>query len=246
MGYFINKTKTRLALLPVTILLLAVLIPLHAQNESKNFNKLVLDRHNYYRSIAGLSALQWSKVLEKNSAQWASSLKRNNRCRMKHSGKNFRSNKGGFSYIGENLAWRYYSGSLKIDKSTVNMSVDGWYNEIRDFQYSSRGIVCPKRGKKRATGHFTQLMWDKTTHLGCAAVSCNNDKEILLVCQYGPGGNFNIHRTPPFSPAAAKKLNAHPVNKKFGGLPSCDSSIKTKKKLDVDKIIRGLDIPEPG
>jgi len=34
------------------------------------------------------------------------------------------------------------------------------------------------------TGHYTQVVWKSTTHLGCATYGRH------LVCQYGPSGNF--------------------------------------------------------
>lgn len=49
-----------------------------------------------------------------------------------------------------------------------------------------------KFGEK--TGHFTQLVWQNTTKVGCGAVECNNDakngaKGWFVVCEYDPAGN---------------------------------------------------------
>ena len=47
--------------------------------------------------------------------------------------------------------------------------------------------------------HYTQLMWAKSTHVGCAAISYQRVKEYddlkrryvrSYYCAYGPGGNL--------------------------------------------------------
>ena len=148
----------------------------------------------------------------------------------------------GKPYLGENLVYKYHTlYTIRVDQALGKEVVTAWYNEIADYQYSSKGIICPKRGSKGPIGHFTQVMWSSTTHLGCGYVTCDKGRSVSIVCQYGPGGNVNIRRTPPFSTAAAKKLDQHPINKKFGGLPIC----RRGNRLDVNSIIKGLNIPKP-
>lgn len=67
-------------------------------------------------------------------------------CAMQHSG------------AGENLAGGY---------TDVVAAVAAWYNENKDFNYQSGGF-----GEN--TGHFTQVVWKSTTHLGCAINSCGS------------------------------------------------------------------------
>jgi uncharacterized protein YkwD len=188
----------------------------------EKFNKAMLKRHNFYRGIAGIPKFKWNKKIEKNAQAWADKLKKSHECNMMHSTQASRSNKASFSYLGENLYWGWSSAGSKISKKLAFDSVDSWYNEIRDFQYSKKGVVCPLRGKKGAIGHFTQVMWSSTKDLGCGYAQCKNGTTTIVVCQYGPGGNFNQHVTPPFSAKARQKLHKHKINKKFGGLPSCD------------------------
>jgi len=195
---------------------------LSKESVKKKFNKAILKRHNFYRDIAGIKKLKWNKKIEKNAQAWANKLKTSKQCNMMHSTSASRSNKASFSYLGENLYWGWSSAGTKINEKLANDSVNSWYNEIRDFKYSNKGVICPLRGKKGMIGHFTQVMWGKTTNLGCGYAQCKNNTTTVVVCQYGPGGNFNQHVTPPFSPKARKKLNKHKINKKFGGLPTCD------------------------
>ena len=39
------------------------------------------------------------------------------------------------------------------------------------------------------TGHFTQVVWKSTKHVGCGIASCGGND--LLVCQYSPAGNYD-------------------------------------------------------
>ena len=188
--------------------------------ETDEIESTLLERHNYYRGIAGIPLMKWNDGLATLAQKWANTLKKNG-CKMKHSSHSFRKNVAGFSYIGENLYWRGSSAPFAMSADYAQNGVDNWYTEIRDFQYSEKGVICPLRGKKGAIGHFTQVMWDKSIELGCAYAQCSGGKSMVLVCHYGPGGNFNMRSTPPFDASAAARLNAHEINKQFGGLPTC-------------------------
>lgn len=54
------------------------------------------------------------------------------------------------------------------------------YQEIKDFDFNT------KKGK--GTGHFTQIVWKKSTKLGCG-VGKKGDKEYI-VCRYVEAGNM--------------------------------------------------------
>ena len=209
------------------LVLIAAMMALPWQNsETKSlsandaFAKAILAKHNDYRSIAGIPVMSWNKGLAELSDRWAENLQKTNSCKMKHSSSSARKNVAGFSYVGENLYWYWSSNSRPVTTATAEKAVSSWYSEIKYFQYSERGVVCKQRGSG-AIGHFTQVMWDKSTSLGCGYAQCGGGTSVVVVCNYGPGGNFNIRNTPPFDAAAARKLNAHPINKAYGGLPFC-------------------------
>lgn len=44
-----------------------------------------------------------------------------------------------------------------------------------------------KTGRLEDVGHYTQLMWRSSTHVGCAVTATR--KEDFLVCRYSEGGN---------------------------------------------------------
>jgi hypothetical protein len=79
---------------------------------------------------------------------------------------------------GENLAEGYTSPVFAID---------GWASEEKSYNYA-------KPAFHEKTGHFTQLVWQNTTAVGCGAAQCNTngDKGVqgwLMVCEYSPAGN---------------------------------------------------------
>lgn len=193
-----------------------------ADKPSNAMEKAILDRHNYYRVLGGETPLFWNKEIAYNAYKWAKELQAQG-CAMKHSSEEFRTNKAGFNYLGENLFWEGSSIPLVMDYDTMNESVDSWYDEIANYQYSKTGDfeACPIRAhvSQGQIGHFTQLMWENSKALGCAAVQCDDNKKLLVVCQYGEGGNVIGRKA--FSEKVREKLNHAPENQKFGGLPVC-------------------------
>merc|ERR1711871_712510 len=93
---------------------------------------------------------------------------------MKHSSQASRQGIGGFSFLGENLAWGTTPGTTSVG------GVKMWYDEI-NLTPGKQGVVTTFSG---GTGHYTQVVWKETTDLGCAV------NQNLLVCQYGVGGNM--------------------------------------------------------
>jgi len=128
--------------------------------------KILLERHNYWRSEVGLKPLVWSQALVKSSNDWAQKLKKED-CGFFHSKSNF----------GENL-WTGTTGAYPV----ANV-VDDWASEKVDYNYEKNncnpGKVC---------GHYTQIVWENTTEVGCAKIEC--DGMTTWVCQYNPPGNY--------------------------------------------------------
>lgn len=70
-----------------------------------------------------------------------------------------------------------------------------WADEVKKYTFH------PPSGFTEATGHFTQLVWNSTTEVGCAAVDCGYDQTVAVVagekrakgwyvvCEYRPAGN---------------------------------------------------------
>lgn len=70
---------------------------------------------------------------------------------------------------------------------TPTLAIDAWANEESDYSYDDKKFT-------EKTGHFTQLVWQNTTSVGCGLVQCDNSagngvKGPYLVCEYSPRGN---------------------------------------------------------
>ena len=137
-----------------------------------------VDAHNQARAAVSpapsepLPAMRWSSELEAHAKQVA------DQCRFEHSKSDY----------GENLSAR--TGAA--DPAEV---VADWVAEVEHYHANNNrcdpGEVC---------GHYTQVVWRKSTELGCASTSCNQGSPFgggqwtMTVCNYAPAGNYNGQR----------------------------------------------------
>lgn len=176
-----------------------------ALRASGDFRSDVLAAHAAVRQRVGLPELLWSEGLAKLAADRLGELAEDG-CYIRHSTTHYRWEQAGFRYVGENL----YK-VINYEPSGVDV-VDAWYAELEDYNYGSVGASCTRRGcagrvrPPCALGHFTQVMWEATTHLGCAVAGCPSERQptFVAVCHYGPGGN--IVGELPFASARAAAL----------------------------------------
>ena len=150
----------------------------------------MLQKHNELRSRHNSPPLHYSKKLEKAAKKWAKVLKKGG-CTMVHS-------HGKVGDYGENLFWasplttirtdanNHKTYTRKLQKVNASQVAQAWYDEISFYDYDTNSC---KKGEM--CGHFTQLVWDTTTELGCYAISCD-DKSQVWVCEYSPAGNISL------------------------------------------------------
>lgn len=170
-----------------------------------SFKEDIITGHNTVRHRAGLEGLDWSDALEELAAHRLKELV-DGGCYIQHSDSSYRFSAAGFKYVGENL----YK-VINMEPTGVDVA-DAWYAEIDDYTYGLVGQRCVKRKcSDRSSppcmiGHFTQMMWQKTTHLGCARAECPNQakKTFIAICHYGPGGNLGGFR--PFESSIASNI----------------------------------------
>ncbi|XP_048196574.1 GLIPR1-like protein 1 [Perognathus longimembris pacificus] len=137
--------------------------------------------HNDFRSrvkppAADMQYLTWDADLARLAKEWSTQCKlQNNPCTTKPY-QCFED----YEYVGENL----WIGGIK--EFTPKTAVTFWHNESKfyDIDMLSCSQVC---------GHYTQVIWANTNHIGCAISTCPNlggASISLFVCNYGPAGNF--------------------------------------------------------
>ena len=132
-----------------------------------------LDVHNKIRNDVNVPPLTWSTELAAFAQAWANYLAENG-CKMQH-----RPASGAWAQqYGENIYWAQGRTLLAADASR------SWYSEVQDYEHVPIG--SPHRGR---TGHYTQMVWRKTTTVGIGKATCSNGA-VIIVANYDPRGNM--------------------------------------------------------
>ncbi|MDY7224774.1 CAP domain-containing protein [Hyalangium rubrum] len=143
------------------------------------FARDMIEAHNQARAAAkptpkpALPPLQWSAEAAKTAEAYAA------QCTFEHN-----PHRG---TLGENLA-AASPGAWKTQDV-----VKDWNAEAAHYNLSKNSCAPGK-----VCGHYTQLVWRNTTHVGCAKKTCTKNspfgKEFptweFWVCNYAPPGNF--------------------------------------------------------
>ena len=123
--------------------------------------------HNKYRKKHQAPDIKWSTSLANDAQRWANYLAANNK--FEHD-----SNSGG---QGENL---YASSGDSQD--SCRRATTAFYNEVKKYDYDNPGFTT-------GTGHFTQVVWVKSTELGVGKAQRQSGGTVL-VFRYSPPGNY--------------------------------------------------------
>ena len=175
-------------MLKVIAPLLLFVTPLYAADIKVN-PELMTKAHNELRKKYNSPPLAYSNALAKVAAKWAKELQFRG-CHISHS----------YGETGENIYWASPRTVIKtnrknkktrthsLQKITEKKVVQSWYDEVKWYNYDTNscqnGKIC---------GHYTQVIWNTTKELGCAAVACE-DFSQAWVCEYAPPGNVNMRR----------------------------------------------------
>jgi hypothetical protein len=116
--------------------------------------------------------VRWNEDLAAGAQAYADT------CPSDHSSNEYRQNVAGFSQVGENL----YSGTDVLNGIAMFVAERSLY----DFG------TAISQTNYMAFGHYTQVVWDTTTDIGCAVGNCGTWR---TVCWYGGSGNY-IGQTP--------------------------------------------------
>jgi Cysteine-rich secretory protein family len=133
------------------------------------FENQILAAHNIERARIGSPPLVWNAKLAADAEKWAKYLATSDS--FEHDDKTDQ---------GENL-WMGDSAAYTPDEM-----VGLWISERKLFKPG----IFPEVSRSADwtdVGHYTQLIWPSTRHVGCATAH-NNDNDYL-VCRYDPSGN---------------------------------------------------------
>lgn len=140
------------------------------EEDSLSYSRFELDclhAHNEYRSRHGSPPMRLNRQLCNFAAQWARHLLAMGR--MQHRPHN---------RYGENLYMKWGSGNIHVGGREP---VTSWYNEIHHYNFNRPGFSM-------STGHFTQLVWASSRHLGVAIAERRG--KVFVVANYSPPGNY--------------------------------------------------------
>lgn len=141
----------------------------------------MLAAHNRWRTEAGVADLSYSPDLAASAQVWADALQQSNHCQMRHSSPDGR--------YGENLFWgsaqQWSDGRRALQPVSPEQVVASWASEKRDYDYADNRCAPGKM-----CGHYTQVVWNASTAVGCAMAVCQDSLEQVWVCQYQPAGNW--------------------------------------------------------
>lgn len=125
---------------------------------------LCVSHVNVYRAIHGVPLVSYSTQLEAHAQAWSDYMAATNQ---------FRHSTGRY---GENLAM--------FGSNTNNpcvRAVDRWYAENEEYDYLQSKFIFN-------AGHFTQLVWKRTTEVGIGIATSKNGITYVTM-MYNPPGN---------------------------------------------------------
>ncbi len=158
--------------------------------------------HNAVRAMVAtqpaLPPLTWSQTLADYAQQWATHLATDSCANPQHrSGTDL-----SMMDYGENLATFGGRGTAG-PVSTAKQAVDAWAGEVACWTYGTLSgggftgtekcdMACYTQMNSDGCGHYTQIVWRKSTQLGCGVATCQNGQlsEDIWICNYAPAGNI--------------------------------------------------------
>ncbi|CAG9802275.1 unnamed protein product [Chironomus riparius] len=149
----------------------------------------ILNTHNYLRNkIASGGINGYCPASRMATMQWSDELAylatlNVLQCTMKHDSCR---NTWQFRFAGQNLAWRGQSWAFEDVTSVMVNSMLIWFNEYSLTDQRAIDNCCG--WNFHDIGHFTQMVYDRATYVGCAfARYTDSYKTGLFACNYASG-----------------------------------------------------------
>ncbi|MFM7596611.1 MAG: CAP domain-containing protein [Flavobacteriales bacterium] len=132
--------------------------------------RIILIEHNKERKALNIPNLSWNVEIASYAQEWA----------MRLAAEDDDIYHRDSPLYGENISW---IGWISNENEALKEGVAMWNEEKVYFKYKPIGNDWAK------SGHYTQVIWKKTTEVGCgAAVSASG--AFYFVCNYNPHGNI--------------------------------------------------------
>ncbi|RNA26382.1 rho-related GTP-binding [Brachionus plicatilis] len=128
-----------------------------------------LRQHNFYRKLHKVNELSYNETIGTEAQKWAEHL-----ASTKQLAHNYQ------SPYGENIAQ-----ACGFAGFSVSIAASKWYEEIKNFNFTT-GL---RISKDLDIGHFTQLVWKGTTHVGFGK-ALDDQGCVYVVANYFPPGNI--------------------------------------------------------
>ncbi len=192
------------------IAILTFISSISVQAFSKDEREEMLKKHNtprktYWTSKGkGARGLKWNYNLANCSTYWAFELINNNRFGYYYhsdlvsgktysrtvKGKQLNTCKPPASY-GENMYYTYECHGSSMESISA---ADEWLGEKSNYNDQPFNADQAAFDLYGGYGHYTQMMWGKTTEVGCGKAYVEFDstpqKRLIVVCQYYTAGNI--------------------------------------------------------
>ena len=180
--------------------------------------KDILAAHNRYRAEVNVTPLAWSDNLSSQAQKCADY----NAANSLPSGRQKHCRTPGF---GQNIAL----STTSLHLSLIQM-VDAWGSEKKNF-LNGRYPSVSATGSPDAVSHYTQMIWQNTSEVGCGKASANGYE--ILVCDYSPQGN--IDETMVYSPEWPAPVSVREANL-YKSLRTGDSRMPARNIL-IDTVL---------
>lgn len=134
----------------------------------------VVNYHNKVRKDVGVDGVKWSPEVAKFAQAWADKL----------------AESGELEHRPVEGEWKQKYGENIAINQTALKGAEAWYSEIKDFK---PGTAIPEDFSNFTAGHYTQMVWKKTTIIGCGSAVMKKGQFkglLVIVCNYDPPGNF--------------------------------------------------------
>ncbi|KAI8424442.1 hypothetical protein MSG28_002931 [Choristoneura fumiferana] len=93
-----------------------------------------------------------------------------------------------WNLVGENVHINNLPGPPDVPViPDIEEALNDWFSEHQNYGFEPYSLTT-----ERPIGHYTQMVWAESTHVGCG-ISQKRENDVtttLFVCNYGPTGNY--------------------------------------------------------